>query len=382
MKKSLVLMAMAGVALAGCVNDEVADVLQKEQGKTLLRFDSPVLYNNESRTIYGELGTYEHNGGFVSYPTNESFIIYAIKHPVSGGDLNAWPVTPTPCAFNGQAISYDRNVDGWVPRTSNGDYYYWSSDYKLSFAATSPADLEQGADWNEETNRTFSNKGLTIKDFTVPQVGQQYDLLYTDAILNKSITDANENTTDGTKYEGVFVKFKHALTAIHISISKDEGYKSNVILKSVTLKNVQNKGSFQSIVSEGAKYWTAEENRVDYPILANGNIFFPATDAGMHIKELDEEGKAQSLLIMPQTLTESVTLDVAYTVNGAPITKSIKLIDTDNNSETDNDVKEWQMGTKYTYHLHLSGSSESLKKIYFAPSTEGWQPGKTTVIEL
>ena len=50
MKKSLVLMAMAGVALAGCVND-VADVAQnQEQKKVKIAFESPVLYNNaESR---------------------------------------------------------------------------------------------------------------------------------------------------------------------------------------------------------------------------------------------------------------------------------------------------------------------------------------------
>ena len=43
MKKSLVLMAMAGVALASCVND-VADVAQ-EQKKVKIAFDTPVLYN-------------------------------------------------------------------------------------------------------------------------------------------------------------------------------------------------------------------------------------------------------------------------------------------------------------------------------------------------
>jgi hypothetical protein len=46
MKKSLVLMAMAGLALASCVND-VADVAQSQiQKKTLIGFDAPVTYAN------------------------------------------------------------------------------------------------------------------------------------------------------------------------------------------------------------------------------------------------------------------------------------------------------------------------------------------------
>ena len=54
MKKSLVLMAMAGVALASCVND-VADVAQnQEQKKVKIAFDTPVLYNStESRNVTG-----------------------------------------------------------------------------------------------------------------------------------------------------------------------------------------------------------------------------------------------------------------------------------------------------------------------------------------
>ena len=78
MKKSLVLMAMTGVALASCVND-VADVAQKEQKKAIIGFDAPVLYNNaESRAnVYGEIGNVVVDGVTYSYPQDEDFIIYA-----------------------------------------------------------------------------------------------------------------------------------------------------------------------------------------------------------------------------------------------------------------------------------------------------------------
>ena len=52
MKKRLLVMAMAGVALAGCVSDEVAEIAQKNE-RIKIVFESPVLYENaESRVVF------------------------------------------------------------------------------------------------------------------------------------------------------------------------------------------------------------------------------------------------------------------------------------------------------------------------------------------
>ena len=62
-------MAMASVALVGCVNDEVADMKSQEQVK--IKFDAPAIYNNAtSRVEYGEIA-----GN--AYPEDESFMVAA-----------------------------------------------------------------------------------------------------------------------------------------------------------------------------------------------------------------------------------------------------------------------------------------------------------------
>ena len=387
MKKSLVLMAMAGVALASCVND-VAEVAQnQEQKKVKIAFDAPVLYDNsESRAqVYGEIGAYDHNGGqnTVTYPKNEKFIIYAIRHTE---ELSSWPENPTKCSFYGQAISYDESLDGWAPKTTDNKYIYWPTDEKLSFAATSPADLEQPAGWIEKDKRTFGRDGLTITDFTVPGVGKQYDLLYTEADLNNTIAEWSSNPGDETTYEGFPIKFYHALSSIHIAISKDLNNDNNIVLTSVKLEGVEGQGTFKSQVSSGTKNWVPTgSSKVDYQILKDGTINFPfvgVNGAGMHITELTGGDRANYLLIMPQDLIEGVNLKVSFTINGSPQNKTIKLNDVDENPLTDNTVNEWVMGKRYTYHLHISGSSSSLKPIFFAPSTEGWTDGGTITINL
>ena len=128
-------MAMAGVALASCVND-VAEGAQNDQKKVKIAFESPVLYNNaESRAnVFGEISAETVEGSY-SYPKTENFVIYAVSHE---GDFAGW-ASAAAAPFNGQAISYDNSVDGWAPKDDNGDYYYWEDGKKMSFAAYSPA---------------------------------------------------------------------------------------------------------------------------------------------------------------------------------------------------------------------------------------------------
>ena len=375
-------MAMAGVALASCVN-EVADVAQHEQKKSIIGFETPVLYNNaESRAnVYGEIGNTAIGTGSVSYPKpttsggvtipGETFVIYSVKHTST---ITEWPASPNYSAFSGSEVSYDESLGGWAPKTTTGNYYYWSDQSYLSFAASSPFDLEQASGWNADTKRYFSQaNGLTIEDYEVRPIGNQYDLLYTDAILNKSMTDYNESAgTNG--YNGVILQFKHALSSIHIAVRKNEGNTDNIILTDAKIINVKNKGTFHSIVTSPTKNWTPDNqsSKTDYIMLENGSIAFP--EVSTHITQLTGGDQANYLLIMPQELTTDHKLVVEYTINGAPFSKEISLVNYT--------VKEWVMGYRYTYELNVSSSSESHKKIYFAPQTAAWDDGGTVVINM
>ena len=226
MKKSLVLVAMAGVVLAGCVND-VADVAQnQEQKKVKIAFDTPVLYNNaESRAnFYGEIGSHTYDGSstIYTYPKEESFVIYAVEHT---GALNGW-ANATAHAMNNTYVSYDNSVDGWAPKKDGDEFYVWPSEpAKMSFAASSPANLECA-----EATRTYGAKGLTIENFAVQdQSAKQYDLLYSQRAINKTSADMKH---DGAAYySGIPINFYHALSSIRFSLQNSTD--AVVVLKEI-----------------------------------------------------------------------------------------------------------------------------------------------------
>ena len=117
MKKLLMIAAIAGVAFASCVKDEVTT--PQGQG-TKITFDKPVLYQNENTkaNVYGEIGTINEGGVNYTYPKAENFVIYAVNHE---GDLTSW-ANATVALFNAKAISYDDDVNGWAPKTSENGF--------------------------------------------------------------------------------------------------------------------------------------------------------------------------------------------------------------------------------------------------------------------
>ena len=330
MKKSLVLMALAGVALASCVND-VADVAQNEQKKALIGFQSPVIYQNAtSRYVAGEIsGT--------KYPTGESFMVAASKSATDWSETTEF--------WDGfQEVSYVGAQNGW--KTSKD--YYWPT-YSLSFVAYSPAGL---VGTTTLADVTYTNAGWNFDDFVVPtDQTQKIDLLYSDLI-----EDQTSNGNNGGYY-GVPVVFKHALSSIHFKVVTDVT-EADVILKSITISEVKYKGDF-----DGTD-WAAADDVESYE-----------TDGSNLEFDTDGEDVANSLLLMPQALTD-VTMVVKYSVNGVEkYTSPISLYNLKQNETTF--ITAWEPGHRYTYILNYSALAEDL--IYFAPSVTDWDDVSLTI---
>ena len=242
MKKSLVLMAMAGISLASCVND-VAEVAQnQEQKKALIGFQAPVTYNNGSRAnFYGEIGAHKHGEGSsaetYTYPWRESFIVDAKKHAAA---FTGWS-NETSNFWNNNTSEFilaksDERFNGWSPATvvtetdSEGkvivsspltyEYldHHWPNGYKLSFAAYSPAYLELGEGYN---GISYGNTGLTIKNFKVQESSaKHYDLMFSERTCDKTGYTSTVSGQGGFNYyNGIPIKFQHALSSIHFSRS-------------------------------------------------------------------------------------------------------------------------------------------------------------------
>lgn len=375
MKKHLFFVALAGVALASCVKN---DVEVPETKNVKIGFASPVLYQNidTKATVYGEIGSHKYTGSetIYTYPREEKFRIFAVEHT---GNLVSWD-SAIKTAFNGQSISYNSSLDAWVPLKSDGSFYYWPDNEKMSFAAMSPAELDvTGAAVN------YSSTGLSVTDFAISDSPEtQYDLLYSERAVNQTAS----NMVDGADYySGIPITFKHALSSIHFSLKTD--VTETVLLKSITLKNAQNMGNFNEnynetsltrspewIIDEAsqAKSYTSFTGSVEFPLNPQYVSALAANDG------TNDDDESHPLLMLPQTLGDNVVVEVVYTVGGEQKTRTVQL----NQYPAEDPITEWEVGTKYTYRLFYSKNAQIQDIIYFSPGTEGWTEGGVVEVLL
>lgn len=390
MKKNLFFILMAGVALTGCVSNEVSSVSEDNAPKALT-FSSPVMYSNSTSraAYYGEIESHMYGTSTVySYPREEKFMIYAVQHT---GDFAGWAAA-TPHEINNTAISYDPSVDGWAPKTSEGKYYYWPEG-KMSFAASSPADLENAA------TRNYGATGLTIENFQVASdASKQYDLLFSTRTVNKTSADMQHGAE---YYSGLPIKFQHALSSVCFSLKNET--EAEVVLTGIRVYGVYDKGNFAENLTENAEDYTQYEKGTNvnpaWTVLGelteesaayvafNGKVTFPAEAqrvASLAAGDVDEDGEADvvnTLLLMPQTLDDKAVVEVHYTVDGNPHNKVAQL-NLGETLKTETPVTAWQMGYRYTYRLVYTSSTAARDKIYFAPSTDPWENEEVIIVEL
>lgn len=404
MKKSLVLMAMAGVTLASCVND-VAEVAQKEE-KVAIKFESPLLYDNASvsrASVFGEIGPVGSTNR--SYPKEESFTIYAIQYV---GEYKGWTVenVTTPADFNGDALMYDQNMNGWAPKKDDGGYYYWPAGKNMAFAAYSPADLtveeESLTDINANVVPSYGVTGLNIENFQVmPDPAKQYDLMFSQRIVDINSSNLQHGADN---YSGIPLVFQHALSSIRFSLQNKT--KAEVVIKKIDLRGACDMGTFnEGINTDNGQYerggdtpnvtpgWTGQTKSSDDLVY---HVFEGAVTAPYEAQylssllELDKNrGTFHQLLLMPQTITGSqINVSIVYTIDGEENSKVVKLEDalklaTQGKDDVTNEIlSAWEMGYRYTYRLQYSEESASKDRIYFAPSSDAWKEGGAYCIEL
>lgn len=432
MKKRFLVMAMTSIALAGCVNNEVNDVVH-EQVKQKISFGSPLAYDNSTRAVVaGEISN--------PYPQKENFMIYATEYVKD--EYEGWTGTRVSSSsefFNNTTVSFDTSVDGWAPKKAEGEgYYYWVDGNYMAFAACSPAELglsetnnkpaDSATDNETQTYRYYDAAGLTITNFKVnDDSSQQYDLLFSERIYNQDAS--NMIKTEG-QYSGIQLKFQHALSSIHFSLlnetllSTDVTQHETIILKSISIKGVNSKGTFNENIVESNKInENGEEKTVynmEYDKSTGGNVTpswtgqtdiisgaykaytagtkdleFPSVQqyVSIYITKLEEDnasnkglyGSAIPLLLLPQTIPADAVIEVKYQIkehtDEGELTKEVKFHELKDNNGNPLST-EWKIGTKYTYRLVYSKETSKKDRIYFAPSVDGWLDGGIIIVNL
>ena len=334
MKYRILISVSVLVALFSCTKVEVRapQIDQKE-----VCFNEPVVSNLTKATE--------------PYPPGESFGVFCIQH---SDEFSEWSAGST--YINGGEFRYNGSLNGWAGYP--GTYYFPSSGY-LSFAAYSPfrahsTETPQPAGTGQIS---YGADGLTITGFSIPEVpAEQYDLMFSERIY-----DMQSSTGDGDGYEGMDLKFQHALSSIKFNVQKKEAYNGDEVkLTGIRLGKVQYKGSFTEGITDETPAdfdhnpeWDLNADLHDSYTAFSGSLL--VTQYGLN----NYHDIGQGLILMPQVLTTNwdAYITVDYSVNSTEMTATVRL-----HELTD----MWEMGKRYTYNIILQ-----YDKITFGPTASG-----------
>lgn len=352
MKKLFFIAAIACVALASCVKNELApSVTQQDE----ITFATPVV-GNLTKAVTGEIGN--------NYSKDENFVVY-------GWYCTEDSFNPDKCTvyMNGVTCKHNanRNVESdagdqgaWEPATT----YYWPKNGRLTFSAYSPAELVAGSIANNPKT------GLIVSNYTVnTDVTKQYDFLYSDRAYNKTTSIGETNAV----YDGVDILFRHALSSIHVKVKTDKTYPEGTIkVNSIIFKNVYCTADFKENLTTGTEgesktsaAWVCHHGPKDIVIGSTAQAV--AYDAAKY---------GTTAILIPQQFVvgeNKIELVVNYTIKnggGSTIDQVAELSLVANGSVDGGEattIYQWVKGYRYTYNLTFS-----LNEIYFAPSVETW----------
>lgn len=286
------LWALTTVMLFACTEDSnVPETLRTGEPTDAICFG---ISNNESRTANDD-GTEQRGGSFVLRGTDcaDSLFVSTTVTPGIGSSCvggegrigRAAPKDGTDMYESFQVIANvtkDGTSQEFFNQTAtidNGVYktattYYWpGSDYTLDFYAYAPTD------WAIDGTYTVNT-----------DVAKQSDLLV--ARDNSNITGA---------YNGAYpLNFEHVCTAVTFKVGSQM---QNGTIKSITLKNIKNKGTFD----QESNSWTVDaDSKSDYTLTPD---FATATTTTSGTAITSGEN---TFIMLPQTLAEDATLEVVF----------------------------------------------------------------------
>lgn len=210
----------------------------------------------------------------------------------------------------------------WQPSSS---IYYWPDNGSLRFLAWAPLDAEldeSPVKPSEDVNKT------TIK-YTVPaELSKQRDLV-------AAATGYNASPVGGV-CAPVSLQFKHLCTAVVI---KTGATMAPGTIKSVTIKNVRNSGTYDMLSSA----WTLTDATANYTV--SPDMATSSTTAEGTKLNADDA----TFMLLPQTLGADSELEVLFHDN---ISGRDRLLTASLNGA------EWPMGKTVTYRLSITPEYE------------------------
>ena len=326
----------------------------------------------------------------VNYSTSEHFSVYALAHTAPFASLTT-PAELSNYYIENEECEWEPSINAWAPQHP----YFWLppavGSFYLSFQAYSPSaardDCSVSHDWTG---------GFSFSGFRPRAVGSQYDLLYSDRHLDKQRPDYtpgvpyDEISGDGAAYNGIDIRFRHALSSIRFKIKAnvDEHAIQTIRLQSIRVINVWDNASFAQHLDGGTPVWTPDGDAAEVSYYAYRNT--GAAASGVQLTSTPYVAP-DLLLLIPQNLdhgTNHVKIEVRYsrTTGGSTsiTTDTIDLVTGKSGSYFQYDdggtpvnIEEWKMGYRYTYNFTVN-----LFKIFVDPTVDHWNDRGSIEIDI
>lgn len=342
MKKYLIMVAVAMLGFASCTNDED----QREPQE--INF-SALNYKPTKAPIDGP-----------TYAINDpSFGVYAAVDDGTNFKADLY-MNDVKVKYSGEASYLTWRPTSWnaVNKVSDAyTKYYWPLSGSLTFLGYTPYGISTSFAPNTKTFKIL-NYSASIN------VEEQSDVMYS-KLAQASNKSSNQNADGDVSYNGVRILFNHALSQIVFRAKTDITYAdAEFVIDYIKVKNVLNTGNLEVedddvdnvAPAEGVTPivdgWTTSGTAVDFQPVSNtselSSVLAPYGDA---------------LLLIPQNFSNSVTVDIKYTMtpnNGLPSSKTVSITI---NDDTKINLDRINAGKKYFIDLTVSAN-----EILFAPS--------------
>ena len=359
------------LGLTSCTKDEGAFEASSSQP---IVFSMPLIHKPQSRAV-GEIAT---------YPMSERFVVNAV---LTQGDFVEWDDPSSKPFMNNVEVQYIPSANGW----SSTSPYYWPKSGKLTFVAHSPAALKDLLQSPATDRPSYGATGLTIPNFMVPPrgfhrstdpmdatlppydatQGVQCDVMYTDRAINKQATNQQAGQV-APNYNGIDMKFRHALASIHFKICVKPTVQATFKLQQIRLTGIAHIGSFAENLTATTPYtasprWTVKPATTSYTVFDTPTgVELPKNDLPQPITTIDPND-GYDLILLPQDFTDKdAQVEVVLTMSspaGGEILQRLTF-----RLEEKTPSKRWNVAHRYTYNIIINP-----QQIYFNPEVEPWE---------
>lgn len=286
------------------------------------------------------------NGSFASgneLPANQAFGVYAYN---TGSSTTFDPETTYPVFMGNVAVTYTGGGASDDTKYTYSPMRYWPNSKesnRLAFFAYYP---HNGAGI---TPAGFADFAFTVQALPANQV----DFMLSDVVPNQ-IYGATNAGTDVVK-----LSFYHMLTQVRFMAKADAPDGVTVKVTSLKVVDVLNSGTLTPNVEAVSSTWAQGTTTATYDLTLKDVAL---TDEPQAITEAN-----QTLLMLPQTLSEDAILEVTYTITTTNPARVITQSQTIALSSSE-DVKAWNRNQQIVYTL-----SFGLHPIEFSAKVADWQ---------